>query len=304
MRFTVLASGSSGNASFLCAGHFGLLLDFGLGPRLIGSRLASVGFAWRDVHAALLTHTHGDHWSDRTLGQLRKQKVPLYCHARHQEALLGYSSQFPKLQREGLVRTYEEGQAFDLSRELRCLPVALSHDAVPTFGFRLEGQPDLLGQCAALAYAADLGTWTTALAQALADVDLLALEFNHDVDMQLVSGRSPELIQRILGEAGHLSNAQAAELVLEVIRQSPSERLQRLVQLHVSRECNRPELAVASIQGRLESTNLEIYTARQDRPSRTLTVGGSRREVRRVDRMPRPLATASVQPFLPGLELG
>ena len=51
----------------------------------------------------------------------------------------------------------------------------------------------------------------------LANVDLLALEFNHDVDLEHSSGRSPYLIARILSEEGHLSNLQALELLREVV---------------------------------------------------------------------------------------
>src|SRR5207247_1154514 len=59
-RFCVLASGSAGNCAFLQADGFGLLIDIGLGPRFIASRLATVGASWRHVHAVLLTHTHSD----------------------------------------------------------------------------------------------------------------------------------------------------------------------------------------------------------------------------------------------------
>src|SRR5262249_360813 len=45
-RFSILASGSSGNAAFLESDGFGLLIDAGLGPRQLASRLAAVGASW------------------------------------------------------------------------------------------------------------------------------------------------------------------------------------------------------------------------------------------------------------------
>jgi hypothetical protein len=66
-------------------------------------------------------------------------------------------------------------------------------------------------------YAADLGSWDDSLANAFTDVDLLALEFNHDVHMEKHSGRADALIERVLGDHGHLSNDQAADLVAEVV---------------------------------------------------------------------------------------
>ena len=53
LRFTVLASGSAGNASLIETGGFGLLLDAGLGPRQLATRLAAVGASWQDVHAVI-----------------------------------------------------------------------------------------------------------------------------------------------------------------------------------------------------------------------------------------------------------
>src|SRR5262249_58433243 len=104
------------------------------------------------------------------------------------------------------------------------------------------------------------------LADALADVDLLALEFNHDVGLERSSGRSPYLIARVLGEEGHLSNEQAANLLREVLRRSPPGRLRQLVQLHLSRECNRPHLAPETAQWGLTARPHPVVgpTARQE----------------------------------------
>src|ERR1700757_1830553 len=94
LQFTVLASGSAGNASLLEADGFGLLLDVGLGPRQLAARLAVHGASWHRVHAALLTHTHSDHWRDTPLAHLRRRGIPLYCHPDHSPALTAYGSAF------------------------------------------------------------------------------------------------------------------------------------------------------------------------------------------------------------------
>src|SRR5579864_9089575 len=83
LQFAVLASGSRGNASLVTAGGAGLLVDFGIGPRAIERRLASVGSGWADLRAAVLTHTHGDHVDGATLGRMAFKGVPLYCHEGH-----------------------------------------------------------------------------------------------------------------------------------------------------------------------------------------------------------------------------
>src|SRR5262245_379960 len=246
LRFTVLASGSGGNATLIEADDFGLLLDAGLGPRLLAGRFADAGASWARVKAVVLTHTHSDHWDEGTLTHLWRKRIPLYCHPEHHPVLDAGSRGFAHLKASNLVRDYESGRDLDLSPKMCCLPLPLRHDGGITFGFRIEGAPDLFGGACALAYAADLGCWDASLAASLADVDLLALEFNHDVGLECASGRSPRLIARVLGDEGHLSNEQAALLLREVLRRSPPNRLRHLVQLHLSRECNRPVLAEAA----------------------------------------------------------
>src|SRR5947209_18975926 len=106
MRFCVLASGSSGNASLLRAGSFGLLIDLGLGPRALARRLGEVGASWDDIHAALLTHVHGDHWNENTLAYLRRRDIPLHCHQNHAHALKASSPAFAELVECDLLRFY------------------------------------------------------------------------------------------------------------------------------------------------------------------------------------------------------
>jgi phosphoribosyl 1,2-cyclic phosphodiesterase len=276
LRFTVLASGSGGNASLIEADGFGVLLDAGLGPRQLASRLADAGSSWAAVHAVLLTHTHSDHWKDRTLAHLCRCRIPLYCHPGHHAALHTYAPSFPALLETGLVQPFAPGEELALAPQLRCWPLPLSHDGGATFGFRLEGGADLFGPATALAYAADLGCWDEGLVGGLADVDLLAIEFNHDVDLELRSGRFPGLIARVLGDEGHLSNAQAAGLLRAVLARSPAGRLQHVVQLHLSRDCNRPALAHEAAQvvlGEL-APGVELHTARQDQAGATLHLNG------------------------------
>jgi len=303
LRFTVLASGSGGNACLVESGNFGVLIDVGLGPRQLAARLTAAGLSWSDVHAVLLTHTHSDHWKDSTFSHLHRRKIPLWCHVEHHTILRTYSDGFVALQDGGLVRSFEAHQDFVLSPALLCRPLPVRHDGGATFGFRLEGSADLFGQRGAIGYAADLGCWDDELADHLADVDLLAVEFNHDVAMQHASGRMPRLIERVLGDRGHLSNVQAAALVRAVLERSPTGRLRHLVQLHLSRECNRPPLARAAARTLLDELNVSValHTAEQDSTGATLHLNTPSRPIRSRRRTVR---SKSSEPLLPGLDGG
>jgi phosphoribosyl 1,2-cyclic phosphodiesterase len=307
LRFTVLASGSSGNASLVEANGFGLLIDAGLGPRQLAARLTAAGSSWSAVQAVLLTHTHSDHWKDRTLAHLCRHRVPLYCHPDCHSDLQRFSPAFGELAEAGLIRPFEAGEEFILAQGMRFRPLPLRHDSGATFGFRIEGPRDLFGQGAAVGYVADLGCWDEALADHLADVDLLAVEFNHDLAMELASGRSPRLIGRVLGDEGHLSNEQGAALVRAVLGRSETGRMRHLVQLHLSRQCNRPHLAREAAKIILDDYTfpVEVHTARQDEPGATLHLGAAPyagKRPRRAASRVAPRRRTAAQQAMPGLD--
>ena len=307
IRFTVLASGSRGNASLLRASGFGVLIDAGLSPRELSPRLAAAGAGWSDVDVLLLTHTHTDHWQDPTLAPLHARGVPVYCHPHHHEALQAYSEAYPALHQAGLARTYAPHQELILGPGLRVRPLPVSHDSRGTCGFRLETAGDLFGGGWALAYLADLGCWDGALVEQVADVDVLALEFNHDPRLEALSGRPGYLIRRVMGSRGHLSKDQAAGMLRAVLAQSTPARLRHLVQLHLSQDCNTPELAAAAARAVLRDTGheLEVHTAAQHEAGPVLHLNGARPSARgsRARRPARSRTSRMAQPFLPGLDI-
>lgn len=283
LHFCSLGSGSSGNASYLQADGYGLLLDVGLGPRRLAKGLADANGAWEQVHTAVLTHTHSDHWTDATLKQLLQRRITLHCHRRHVPTLRRQSTYFALMEKAGLAESFIESQAIELG-PLRCLPFEVPHDDEPTCGFRIDGPAGSLG------YAADLGCWTKEIANHLLDVDILAVEFNHDVAMERNSGRSPMLIDRVLGERGHLSNEQAAELVTHVLKHTEPGRTRHLMLLHLSRQCNHPRLAFEAAK---EATakhgrGIAIHVARHNAAGPVLTAGR------------RPRVPVATQPLFPG----
>jgi phosphoribosyl 1,2-cyclic phosphodiesterase len=305
-RFTVLASGSSGNVSLLELDGFGLLIDCGLHPRFLTARLQSVGASWDRVSAVILTHTHTDHWKDLTLADLCARRIPLYAHAQHFAHLDRVAASFPAFSAAGLTREFIDGALIELTPNLTCRPLLVSHDSVPTFAFRLDGRDGEPHPAWAIGYASDLGCGSPELIEAFAGVDVLALEYNHDEMMERASPRPKFLVDRVLGDQGHLSNKQAAELTTAIAGRSGEGFPGYLVQLHLSRDCNRPELAAVAGREALVALNpaTEIITARQDVAAKTIVLSrrpdSGNRAVARVTK-PAP-KRRSVQPSLPGFD--
>jgi phosphoribosyl 1,2-cyclic phosphodiesterase len=272
VQFSVLASGSRGNATLIRAGGAGVLIDLGLGPRAMAARLAAVDASWDCVSAALLTHTHSDHVGDVALAWLAKRMIPLLCHEGHRATLESLTG-FQALEAKGLVRHYDE-RPFLAPTGMRVEPITLSHDGGPTFGFRLETRLNRRTKTVALGYVADTGCWWDGMADCFANVDALGIEFNHDVELQRQSGRSPYLIARNLGDGGHLSNDQGAGLLTAILDRSHSMMVRDVVLLHLSHDCNRPEVAlgVASEALRQSGRRAQLYAATQDSPHPNLAV--------------------------------
>ena len=277
IQFAVLASGSRGNASLVRAGHAGLLIDLGLAAKSLIARLDGVGSALDRVGSAVLTHTHGDHVHPSAIRMLLLRKIPLYCHEGHRRALADRPG-FRDLDALGLVRHYDD-RPFLAPSGLRIEPVELSHDGGPTYGFRVEGRPERGSRPVSVGYMADTGCWSGAMADAMADVAALGVEFNHDVTLQLNSGRGHHLIRRNLGDRGHLSNAQGAGLISAVLDRSTPGSLKDVVLLHLSEQCNRPRLAieVAREAVRASGRRVAIHAARQFQAYPNLHIKAGRR---------------------------
>ena len=77
MRFSVLASGSTGNACYVESAHSRVLIDAGLSCREIFKRLESINVNPESLDALILTHEHSDHI--KGAGPLaRRLDLPVY----------------------------------------------------------------------------------------------------------------------------------------------------------------------------------------------------------------------------------
>jgi phosphoribosyl 1,2-cyclic phosphodiesterase len=294
-RMTVLGSGSAGNATLIEGDGFGLLVDCGLPPQELAARLQVVGASWQSVTAVVITHTHTDHWNRYTLEHLRRLNIPFFAHRRHHDALATHAAYGP-LHRAGLTHDFEPGERLGLGGGLSITAVQVPHDSDPTFGVRTDYAG--VGRWA-VGVASDLGTVPDGLYDLFAGVDVLGIEFNHCVRMERASRRPRFLVERVLGDFGHLSNDQAADAVR---RFAEGGDLQAVVQLHLSRDCNTAELANEAGRAAVAGTPTRVITATQWHPAPSVPL---------IARPPRPLKPntsrtpaprRSVQPCLPGLE--
>ncbi|MBI5388622.1 MAG: MBL fold metallo-hydrolase [Verrucomicrobia bacterium] len=257
MQLTLLGSGSSGNCAYLETGETRLLIDAGLSGRQIRQRLLSIGRAPEGLTGILVTHEHSDHVQGLT--GLAKLRLPVYCNRLTREAIQA------SLQVQGDFRQFETGNTFDLGDTV-VETFAVPHDAYDPVGFLIRTAGGNIGVLT------DLGHATKLVIERVRQAHVLVLEANHDVAMLQNDPYRPwSLKQRILSRHGHLSNEAAAEALEQIV----SAELRHLYLAHLSRDCNKPELAhrvVSERLGRLGASHVHVEMTQQAAPNATLTV--------------------------------
>jgi phosphoribosyl 1,2-cyclic phosphodiesterase len=109
------------------------------------------------------------------------------------------------------------------------------------------------------------------LGDVIASLDAVLLESNYDPDMFANSSRADWLKERIAGPAGHISNVEAAELLLA----SASKRMNWACLGHLSEDSNTPRLAVATHRKFL-GERMPLFVATRYEASGVMEIGWSR----------------------------
>ena len=251
MNYAALASGSKGNCHAFSDGRRTLLFDAGISLKQIRLRLAAIGWDIGDVGAVAISHEHSDHI--RAIPVLLRHTDWAFMATRETLAAIR-AIQDIDIPADRLI-PLRAGHAVDWCGA-RVLPFSTSHDAEDPVAFRLEWG----GFQAAVV--TDLGQPTPLVADHCADLDLLVLEANHDVQMLREGGYPPALKARILSRVGHLSNESMGELLGGVL----SPRLRTVVLAHLSEQNNDPELARGAAAVILGGAATALHVALQDEP--------------------------------------
>ena len=236
LTFTTLASGSLGNAALVSCGDTHILLDAGISAKRISAGLAALGLKPRQLSAILLTHGHSDHVSG--LRVLTKKAGAPICATR--PTLWEWYKRNRCDEVKALFQPLEAGEGVQIGA-LRAQSFPTPHDAAGSVGWSIAGEGSRLVLCT------DLGHVTDAVRQAVEGCDLLVCETNHDVDW-VRSGPYPYYLkQRILGDCGHLSNEEGAELAAFAVESGTRS----IILAHLSQTNNTPLRAYETVAFRL-----------------------------------------------------
>jgi phosphoribosyl 1,2-cyclic phosphodiesterase len=253
LRFTTLASGSSGNATLVEARGSEderptrLLVDCGLTLRRLTAALAQRGCTPADLDAVFVTHEHSDHLGG-VLALQRRHGTPVWSSAGTWAAARARAGDAA-----AAANTASDGIGITIGA-LELLPFAVPHDAAEPLQLVCRA-----GQ-ARLGIVTDLGEPNDAVASALQGCAALLLECNHDRAMLELGPYPVWLRRRIGGVRGHLANEQSAAL-LAACRH---DALRHVVAAHLSRHNNEPALALTALQSALPDGRTTLQAADGD----------------------------------------
>jgi phosphoribosyl 1,2-cyclic phosphodiesterase len=242
LRYSILASGSTGNALYVETDEHSFLVDAGFSGKQMESLFGQIDRDISKLSGIFVTHEHSDHI--KGIGVLaRKYKLPVYANEKTWNAMDGLVGEIPtELKFVFSMETVKSFGTTDIES------FGVSHDAAePMFYvFHHSGKK--------LVLITDTGYVSDRMKGIISNADTYIFESNHDVQM-LRMGRYPwNIKRRILSDVGHVSNEDAALAMSEVI----GDRTKRIYLAHLSLDNNMKDLARMSVSQTLESCGLIV----------------------------------------------
>jgi phosphoribosyl 1,2-cyclic phosphodiesterase len=257
MRFSLLGSGSSGNAILIVSGQDKLLLDNGLSFKQLKLRTEAIGETLDGLVGVAVTHEHSDHVNG--LGVLsRKMSVPIYI------TPPTYGRLSPNLGAMDPVIHFESGEEFRIG-PFEISSYRVTHDAIDPVCFTVKANGYKLG------LATDMGAVNGLVHHRLQQCHALILESNYCPEMIQNSPYPPQIVQRIKGTHGHLSNRDMNSLLSHLLH----EHLEMVVAVHISQENNSEEIVERMTRKLLAKRkhHAQFMIASQDDPMPMLDLG-------------------------------
>ncbi|AYU54116.1 MBL fold metallo-hydrolase [Staphylococcus debuckii] len=257
IRMSVLASGSTGNATYVESDKGSLLVDVGLTGKKMEELFGKIDRNIADLNGILVTHEHVDHI--KGLGVLaRKYKLPIYANEKTWKAIEKKDSKIP-MDQKFIFNPYETHElgGFDIES------FNVSHDAIDPQFYIFHNNYKKFTMITDTGYVSDR------MKGMIRGSDAFMFESNHDVDMLRMCRYPWKTKQRILSDMGHVSNEDAAMAMCDVI----TGNTKRIYLSHLSRDNNMKDLARMSVGQVLNQhdidTNKEVLLCDTDKAEPT-----------------------------------
>lgn len=242
LHFSVLASGSTGNAFYIGTDKAKLLVDAGFSGKQMEQLMDTVNLNPKELDGLLVTHEHSDHV--KGLGILaRRYKLPIYANKKTWEAMEGLIGAIPTEQKfifdAGTIKTFA-----DIDVE----SFGVSHDAAePMFYcFHSAGKK--------VTIVTDLGYVSDRIKGTIRNSDVFIFEANHDVEMLRMGPYPWNVKRRILSDVGHVCNEDAGLALSDCI----GDKTKRIYLAHLSKDNNIKDLARMTVSQTLTEKGFAV----------------------------------------------
>ena len=228
---SVLASGSTGNATYVESEKGSLLVDVGLTGKKMEDLFSQIDRDIKNLNGILVTHEHSDHI--KGLGVIaRRYGLPVYANEKTWKAIEKKDDKIP-MDQKFISNPYETQSiaGFDIES------FHVSHDAIdPQFYIFHNDHKKFT-------ILTDTGYVSDRMKGMIRGSDAFIFESNHDVDMLRMCRYPWKTKQRILGDMGHVSNEDAGLAMTDVI----TGNTKRIYLSHLSQDNNMKDLARMSV---------------------------------------------------------
>lgn len=236
-KLCTLASGSSGNSTYISAPGGDILIDAGIPYKNIVAALETAGGDISKIKAVAVTHTHTDHTKGlKTL--LKNTNIPVIASTETLETLAANN-----LLPEGAETISAENKSTSVG-DVSVTYFHTSHDAKGSGGYIIT-----LSDGRRAAVCTDLGVVDNNVKNSLLGCDTVLIESNHDIEMLKRGPYPAQLKLRILSEKGHLSNNACAAELPELLKTGTT----RIILGHLSMQNNTELLARSAAVSMLAS---------------------------------------------------
>ncbi|OOB80449.1 MAG: MBL fold metallo-hydrolase [Epulopiscium sp. Nuni2H_MBin003] len=264
MNLCTIASGSSGNCTYINTDDVSILIDVGISGQRVIDALTQINAKPENIDAIFITHEHIDHIKGAGIFS-RKYNVSIYATQKTWDVIL--QNNLVGTLDSNNIKIIEPLTTISLNH-LNITAFPISHDAIEPVGYVFEANQKKLG------LVTDIGIVDDIARNILKECNGIMLESNHDPNMLEVGRYSYYLKRRIASKIGHLSNEDASDFLANLYHKD----LKWAMFAHLSSDNNVPSLAYITAKNALSAhgitigKDIDIYIADKKSVSPVLSV--------------------------------
>lgn len=247
LKFSSIASGSSGNCYLVMTDRARILVDVGIAGKRVIAGVESAGLSIEDIDGICITHEHSDHIKSLRMIGKKACKAKVFA---TKKTVAGHREKLP----EGRCHLWGDVVESVMLGDIEIIPFGLSHDTEQPIGYAFQSGGKKI------TIITDTGCITDEIYRTARNSDLLVLEANHEVNLLRLGPYPFSLQQRILSDYGHLSNDLAGDFLAEILKYRENKggygKL-KVALAHLSKENNTREHALLTVKNRIAEDGFE-----------------------------------------------